>query len=351
MASILNFANFTFTTEQIRALNELAYDDIIKAPEFNLIHTIYPGIVFDKEIGFITGGGLVGKAGQGCSPTAQTWTIGTRKVTWTPKKWGVFIEECYTDLEAKASTYSLKTGVNIADFTDTDYMAIVLGVLTQSLKDFFMRLVWFNDTLAENVTDGGKITDGVDITFFTILDGFFKQIDTQITANADQGVAITENAGVSYVAQALVPANVQTYLSKLYFGADMNLRGAENQFILCTQSFYDGYAKSITGVTLESLYTNLLNGMKTLTYQGVPIIPIPFWDKMIKAYYDNGTTLYRPHRAIYTTKDILSVGVDAESSIGDISTNYDWTTEKVGIKAKGKADAKLLNPDLFVAAL
>lgn len=55
MASIVNFSNFTFTAEQIRDINELVFDELLHAPELGFIHTLFSGIVYDKEIGFISG--------------------------------------------------------------------------------------------------------------------------------------------------------------------------------------------------------------------------------------------------------------------------------------------------------
>lgn len=351
MAAILNFANFTFTAEQIRAVKDLLWDEVIQAPEIQLIHTVFDGIVYDKEIGFIGKGGMVGKAQQGCSPTAQAYAIATRKITWTPKGWEILVHQCRKDIEATAAVYSMKTGTSYNDFTSSDYIAIVLEALAISIKEFIIRLVWFNDTAADVIANGGTLTAGTDKEFFNLLDGFWKQILTQITANAAQKVAIAENAGVSYAAQALVTANVQGYLQSLAFNAPMELRGMANGFILCTQSIYDAYAKSLMGTSIETLYANLVGGLKTLTYNGIPLLPIPIWDVIIRTHYDTGAKWSNPHRALYISKDLLAVGFDAESSFGDIDVWYDKDTRLVKIEAQGKADAKLLNPALFQLAI
>ena len=168
MAATLNFSNFEFTAEQIRDINDLLFDEVLEAPELTLITTLYPGIVFDKEIGFIGEGDLVGKARQGCNPTPQEWKIGTRTVKWQPKAWEILLEECWTDLEATAAIYALNTGVDIADFTDTDYYAIIVQVLSVAIKKFIIRLVWFSDEDAANVSDGGIMNDtGVSLSVGT----------------------------------------------------------------------------------------------------------------------------------------------------------------------------------------
>lgn len=352
MASTLDFSRFEFSAEQIRDINEMIFDDIIQAPEITLITTMYPGIVFDKEIGFIGEGGLVGKARQGCKPTPQVWKIGTRSVKWTPKSWEILIDECFTDLEATAAVYALKTGVDIADFTETDYYAIVVEVLGIAIKKFIIRLFWFSDTAAKNVSNGGTITDGVDVGYFNILDGFFKQFDLQLTANSKQRVAIAENAGTTYENQELDPENAKKYLQSLKFKAPMKLRAKKTQaFIVCTQSVYDAWDMYLQGKDLESTYTNLVNGQETLTFNGIPLIPMPIWDEIIESYYDNGTTYHEPHRAIYVTKEILAVGVDGTDSFDTMRTWYEKKERVVYTELMGKADAKLLNPDMFQYAV
>ena len=86
MASVIDLSTkFAFTVEQLSSVKELVYEGIITSPELSLFTTIFPGIMYDKEIGFVGGGGMLGVAGQGCNPTAQAWSIATRKVTWDSK--------------------------------------------------------------------------------------------------------------------------------------------------------------------------------------------------------------------------------------------------------------------------
>lgn len=147
----LDLSKFTFTAEQIRDINELVYEGIQSLPELSFIHQLYSGIVYDKEVGFITGGGLVGKKGQGCNPEPQDWNIGTRKVLWQPKEWEIFLDECAEELKNTMVVYAMNRGTRIDDLTDTDYMAIVVEVLIGAVYKFMYRLIWFNDTDAEAV--------------------------------------------------------------------------------------------------------------------------------------------------------------------------------------------------------
>ena len=66
MANTLDFSKFTFSDEEIRAIKELVFDNVIEAPEVSLIHNVFNDIRTNKEIGFVGEGGLVGVASNGC---------------------------------------------------------------------------------------------------------------------------------------------------------------------------------------------------------------------------------------------------------------------------------------------
>lgn len=147
----IDLSKFTFTAEQIRDINELVYEGIAALPALDYIHQFYPGIVYDKEVGFITGGGLVGKKGQGCDPEEQDWEIGTRKMKWEPKEWEIYLSECAKELKNTCAVYCMNKGTRVDDLTDTDLMEIVVEVLIDAVLKFMYRLIWFNDTDATSV--------------------------------------------------------------------------------------------------------------------------------------------------------------------------------------------------------
>ena len=348
MAETYGLSQFTFDGELIQSVSEMVFDYVVTAPDINSVHTIYDNIVMDKEIGFIGAGGLAGKAAQGCDPTAQTFSGTSRLLKWEPEEYELLLHLCYTDLKGTIAEYSLKTGTQRPDFTSSDYMNITQIVLERAMNEFIFRTVWFGDTDADTVANGGILTNGTDKTYFNLINGFFKQMETQVTANSDQLVTITENAGASYAAQALDPDNIQGYFESAYFNAPAEIEMMDNRVILCTRSVYNAYAKSLSGLALESMYVNLTEGVRTLAYQGIPLISLPEWDRVIKAYEDNGTTLNNPHRFVYTSKDIIGVGVDSTNSFRNLDVWYDKDTRKVKIEAMGSIDAKLMNPELFM---
>lgn len=350
----LDMDKFTFVGKVIESISEMVMEDTIQGPELSTIHTVFPDIVTNTEVGFIGEGGMVGVKDAGCDSAIKPWKINTRKVKWEPAPWEIFLSQCYTDLKTAATVYSLRTGVDIPDFTDTDYMNVILEVLEKSIMKFWYRMFWFGDTAAKHVgEDSGVITAGLGLEYYTILDGFWKQIITQTTANpAQHPVTIAENAGATYAAQELKSENVQGYLAKLVFSAPLQLRNLTDRFILVTQSVYDAYEQSLmSACCLESARMALINGMEALKYKGIPVIAMPIWDELIAVGEDTGIKLNNPHRMLFTAKSVLGIGVDDISRMGDLRVWYDQKDKKVYIRSMGQADAKLTNPEYFTLGI
>lgn len=352
MATKIDFSKFTFTAEQIRDINDLLFDNVMHAPELAFIHQIYPNIVFDQEVGFLTGGGLVGKAGQGCDPQPQDYQIGTRTVTWAPKRWEVFISECAYELEQTAAVYALRNGTLVSDLTDTDYIAIVVEFLTQSIRDFFYRIAWFGDVDADNAGEGGNITDGVDVSYFTLIDGFWKQLTAGVTANPALGITIQANTAATKAEQYadLTPEAAKNILNAMFYGAPIEMRQSREMRFLVTQSVADAYQQYLQDKGIEATYRNLVDGVEALFFNGVPVIALPIWDDMIRKYNDLGNTYYKPHRAVLIEKPNLGIGVGSENSYYNLEVWYDKTSRKNYVLAQDTIDAKVLNASRFMLA-
>ena len=91
----------------------------------------------------------------------------------------------------------------------------------------------------------------------------------------------------------------------------------------------------------------LLNGMEALSFNGIPVIAMPIWDKIIATSEDTGTKLNNPHRILFTSKSVLGIGVDAIDSFEKMRIWYEYKDRVVYVELMGRADAKLTNLDLF----
>ena len=350
MASAIDFSQLTFTDEQIRDLKELLFDSIVEAEDFGKFHTVVPGIVSGKEIGYVGEFGLVGKAGQGCDPTPDTFRLGITKKIWDPQVWEIIRDECFTDLENTMAVYAKKVGTEEADLTGTAYMMMVEEKLKTAIKKMLWRLSWFSDEDHANVSDSpaGVITDGVDVDYFNVIkSGYWKQLFAIAATDSDRRVTIAANSQSTKALQfsTLTPTLADGYLQSLVYGAAPELRQQKNKIGLVTRSILDKVEQFITGQGLQPLYENSVNGFDFgapgLKRHGVTWFPIDVWDEIILAYFSDGTKLYRPHRAVLTTPDNLMVGVPSTEIIEHFDSFFDKRSRKNRIEARDKMDPKI----------
>lgn len=341
MATIIDLSQFadTFKGQTLKDINQLVSEKLLELSDFSKLATVFDDTVFNAELGFIGDGGLIGKAG---FPTGDTipnddYSLKVRKVTFEPKQWGARLLIDYTSFITNCGVYALNKGCRIADLQDTDIMEVLIDSIARAIIKFQWRLYWFNNTqitVTENETTGDLKT-GTDKGYFNIIDGFFAQMLKQIENNASQKV--TYNG-----------SDIAKTLEDLYFNASITLRDQPDQIILCTQSFADQYRKMLSSKgELESMLANLENGKKVLTYQGVMLQPIKVWDEIIANYFD---TQAPKHRAVFTAKSVLGCATDSMDSFKNFNIFYDNFRRQTFVDIAGKADCKLLNPEMFVYA-
>lgn len=350
--AVIDLEKFTFVGDTLKGVGELSFELMRNERNALSFVTTFGNIKVEKEVGFLGEGGLIGRKSQGCDPVAQQFAASTRLVKWTPEDWEVLLHLCYKDMDGTIAEYERKSGVKKPDFTQSDYEAVVEMLLARALNKFMWRFIWFNDKDAANVEDGGVITDGVDVDYFNLIDGFWKQVITQATTSAKQHIAV--DVPDTYAgADSLDPSDAKELLNKVYYAAPMALRQQSDRAIFVTQNLYDAYEQSLSDsaqVQLESVQSAFVEGLSVLKIHGVEVIPMPEWDEHIRTYEDNGTGYNKPYRALYTCKAVLGVGFDDESVFTNLEVWYDRDSRKVKIEGMGNGDAKLLHPELFVAA-
>lgn len=312
--ALLDFTKFQFTVEEIRDVRDLIWEEIVKAPEFSELFQVYPNVVAGKQVGFIGKGGLVIKADTGCGSAPANWQIGTHSITWEPKAWEAYVRECYADLQQTAAVYAMNKGVKVADLSNTDYMAIVVEVLSEAIKESIFAQAVYGDT------NGGE--------YNSLIDGFYKQMETQITVNPKQGVTLTAQ-------------NIIGDVVSMIQAAPSALRADRTAKIYASQQVYDAIVSGLVSANASTMaYAALVNGTE-VRILGVPVVALPLMDEV-------AALVSKPANFCFmSAPKYLGLAVDSES-FGEVSVDYDPVGKFTHIRALGKMDAKLTNPNMFI---
>jgi hypothetical protein len=346
--AIFNPSQLTFNGEEIKSISEAVLETVFEKPAITEFHTIEENIVAKKQIAYLGLLSKITKKDAGCGTGATSKQIPMAEKFWDPEQVKIWLQLCHTELEDSFMVYAKQRGINYADVTPTDIAAFVVQRMSDAGFEDALRLVWFNDKNAANVGDTptGTITTGVSIADYNIINGLWKQIFEIVAADPARRETIAANAEATKALQdsVLEASNgiaAKNVFNDLVNGADYRLRSAPDKVIVATQSLVDSYANYLESVGVDSSFIRIENGFSTLRYRNLELIGFDFWDRTIRADFDNGTKWHLPHRAILTTKSNLLVGVDASSAIANFNVFYDPTTELNNFKGGYKVDAKI----------
>lgn len=326
--SKLDLTELTLANETLKSAAELIMEKFVIAGKFGQMHTIIPNIKFNKEVGLIGKLPIVGKARQGCEPTADIISDTASKKLWSQYNWEVILDFCAADLVATIARYDLKNGTQKGQLEGTVYFDALMELLMVAINDLLWR-IWLADTEAANYDDSpaGVITDTISPTYFTFAEGYWKQIATIIAdGNSDRLITIAANNEATYALQQSQLSSTLAFqtLENMIYGASPALRAQpkDNIMFWATRSLTDKASQYLQGLGIRETYVNLTDGVQALRVNGYDVIPIDIWDEQIRAYQDSGTKWNKPHRAILTTKDNILFGVPSANIIETVDANY-----------------------------
>jgi len=322
MATKIDVSALTLNAEEASQVSEVIVEKVFVQGELSDVHDVQTGIQHQKQIVFAGNLEIGGEALSGCTPAEQAALALTQKY-WTPALVAGRFSHCANDLAQLTKVFkkAQKTEPDFYDRVDSEEMGLLVAKVTDSLKTSVSAKAWLSDTAAA-VQPGGNFTIvGFNGGIWNQFDGLWKQIF------ADAAVpryTISENAGATYVLQALAAGESENILKGIYEGADSRLLGDADAQILVTRSIWDNYltaieAKQATGGIIERLE----NGAISMKYRGIPMILMNEWDRTIRKYQDDLTVHFRPHRAVMTTPSNIPVGTLSEDDLQNFESFYD----------------------------
>ncbi|OCX52663.1 hypothetical protein BEL04_14550 [Mucilaginibacter sp. PPCGB 2223] len=356
MPSNINLSTVSFDGKEVMSLREAFYQAVFQNPTIDQFHTVVNGIKAKQQMIYLGQFGLTGKAQTSCDITATTATVPAVEKFWDPKYIGDRIEECFTDLLQTFFVWGLKNGVQKPDLTNTDFALFLEERFSLAAYETALRFAWLGDTAADIATNGGYLSNSVDPAYFNVFNGFWAQAKGIVANDATKKVAIPNNAGTSFAAQAFTSTDTSNNLvtnifQNMIYGADLRLRGAKDKVIIATQSVVDQYARERKAVNnIELAYERTESGIDTFKVDGIDVIPFQFLDRHIKAYESNGTKWNQPHRILFTTKGNLQIGTEETSNLSELEPFYDKKSKKYCVDYGFNLDAKIAEDYLTMVA-
>ena len=358
MPGVLDLSELTMSPEEAQEVSKLIFEAAITGGDLAEFHEIETGIQHKTQIPFIGSLGLVGAKVAGCDRNENPAQIQLTEKFWDPELIGDRLKHCATDVNALLKLFKKAQRINpdFYDRIDAEEFGVIVAKVAEAMVAMLNRLVWFSDKNAGNVTaDGGVIKDGVDVKYFNIFEGLFKQIFAEVPVGAPNYVEIVANDGADYAAQNNLAedAGLMT-LRKMYNAMDARFfdawqKGAQPQFLL-TRQLFQNYQDHLEDKSLAFTMAEVKDGVSVMSYRGIPIKVRHDWDANIRSFQDNGTKFNLPHRAVLTVKENIPVGTLSKEDLEKIESWYEKKDKANYIDFDLNLDAKHLLPYLTVAA-
>jgi ATP-dependent Clp endopeptidase proteolytic subunit ClpP len=339
MVSILE-TNFNYTWPGILT-TEIFYKPTLQAPALSDIFTIDQGISFKKKYNLITQLDKILKPYTGCT---RVFNGNRQLITNTEvvvKEFSVSESWCKDDFTQQLSgAYNLlaqewlKTGNRSFDPSGTPINTIIDRILSDALQRDVFRRVSFG---AGNSSDDD----------YNQIDGLW---DRLIDSSGASNYCVVR-AGSALGTGALSAGAALTALEAVYANSNILLKNAPGKKFFVTRSIWDNLYNSYigSGAVTEQQFENLVKGLTTLTYKGIPVIPVDLWDSFL-AESDNPLFATTRHLILLTVKENHILGVEQGGDLNKIEGWYERKDRKFYYEADMKFGYNYLHCDLQTIA-
>ena len=318
---------------------------------------IMSGLTMKQQIVFASAFGLSGIADTGCTrPESGAKSTLTQKF-WEPKAIGDTFPICQADYNQLFKAYydKITSYKERFDITGSDEELFLAAKVSEAASMMIRRLVWFGDTAvaAANATDAGLKAAG-NVKFFSPLDGLWKQIFAEVTANALQRVTIDENSQVTTALQLNLAAGRSIELfESMWAKADDRLKADPTAKFMVSGAIFENYRQWLQSQSLPFNPTLTMDGMPSLMWNGHEVVNMSSIWGVNLSYFTNNTTdnaYWLPNRILFTAPSNIPVGTLNDGDFNELESWYE-RKERKNYTAYGMTlDAKFLEGYMGVAA-
>ena len=276
---------------------------------------VVPGVKEKQQVIFTKPVYKITHIDQGCGSSPDNPVIERTQKYWYPDPVEAWLDQCYTDLNGTLFEKQLKSGNDRPDLTGTKVERFMLDLVEPAAYSDMLRMVW----LGKKTINAAELTAAGDVKNYNQTDGIWTKIFAAVIANLIPRVVIAENQNAAGN-QTLVDGSAINYLKKVVLNARPVLKQVDldKKVLFVTRGIYEDYESYLESKgNLESSFTKLQDGQKTLSYRGIALQIVDIVDQFLTADFApaaGGGAITLPNRIILTVKDNFQVGVDTDTA-------------------------------------
>lgn len=298
----------------------------IETPALSDVFTIIQGVRCGEWLHYINPlTSVLTKPTGTCSPTyTQAGTITDKQLITGP--FVINLEWCEEEFNAICTALTEKytgMGVDAYEIQGNLQSLIFEQVIETATQDTFKMMFLGDNSLGAGSTNPYSAIDGVFTKFRDSEAAYCVKTVSNALPNAHNSVMSADQA--------------RDILKLLFNNADIRLKSlsASQKSFWVTQSFWENYYTSVLeNCCNEGSWQAGQDGIGTLRYRGIQLIPIPILDDALENDSTNPWYDEIRHFAIYTTKANHYMGVERSSDLNNLTSCFDCRTNSNLIKGR-----------------
>lgn len=292
---------------------EMFFRPSVQTPEFNALFTIEDRVLSKKQLNLVGNLRNIVQKYDGCARPTPSSGIDITNRTLEVTELEVFLEQCKDTFEDSVFEEVLKSGIDRNDIQGTQIESAIMNIVIDAMRRDNFDLVSFGEVGATGAA-----------AFLDKFNGLWTKLIAGVSTYE------VERIGGALGQDPLAADVALNRLRFMYETSNKTLRGIPNRVFAVTQSIYDNLLTSYESITSGSnlQFQLLTDGTQSLTFRGVPVIPIIAWDDAIERY-----ELSDPHRILYTVKENHAVGLNVQSDDQKVGAWYERKDRQVYFEA------------------
>lgn len=313
----------------------------IDIPSLTDLFTIIQGVRCGEYLHYIQPiSSVLGKSTGSCNPTySEAGSITDRQLM--TGKFVTNLEWCEEDFNAVCTALTEKytaMGVDAYEIQN-NLQSIIFEQVIETMKRDTLKLMFLSDnSLGSGSTNKYSNIDGV----------FVKFLDSE---SAYCVKPVYNFSAAQKLHNSIMNADQARDILKLLFNnSNIRLKSlpASQKAFWVSQSFWENYYTSVLeNCCNEGSWNASQDGIGTLKYRGIPLMPLPIIDDALENDSTNPFYDEIRHFAVYTAKANHYMGVERSSDLNNLTSCFDCRTNMNLIKARMNFGYNFVQCDLI----
>jgi hypothetical protein len=316
-------------------LNEIFYEPVFRSDDIMRNYRVIPNVKHKMNVYTSAALKNIVQPYIDCSATSGSTQFNIDDKTITAGRCRVALEQCSKEFFGTYIEEMYRSGVDVMNVEGTQLSDAIVNRAVSGIASDVVRLAWGGDGATSN---------------YDALTGWMKLMgaDTTVLAAQIQETGATTTATVT-------AGHAIGLLRKVYDGAPAALQqvAAGDKKMFVTPKVFNAYLANLEGSSADLAIVNTKEGMRTVSFRGVELVPVYEWDTILAAlnpaiFVDQSAaaTGNLENGVCYCAVENLIIGSDVTDPEGSFKVFYDDLEEKMFFRGYFKLGVQFLYSSL-----